>query len=98
MLGVVICLHSFIKTISVVAKRQLEIDFENRLAEYEEIMSLTNPTVRQHMLNEFANSADSAAVQLKAAALPRQTTAVILPSTNIKPTEVYAPNYNNGEK
>lgn len=82
----------------VIAKRQLEIDYDNRRAEFEEIMSLTNPTVRQHMLNEFSNSLDAAAVHLKAAALPRQTTAVILPSTSIKPTEVYAPNYNNGEK
>jgi hypothetical protein len=35
---------------------------------------------------------------MKAAALPGQKTHVILPLDSIKPTEVYAPNYQNGER
>lgn len=67
--------------------------------ELDEIMRLTNPVVRQKLLEGFADSADAAAVHLKAAALPRQRTQVILPlPTNaIKKTEVYAPNFRDGE-
>jgi hypothetical protein len=50
------------------------------------------------LLKSFADDCDSAAVHLQAAALPRQKYQVILPLTTIKDTEVYAPNYNNGEK
>lgn len=79
------------------AKKQLKIVSDNYEAELEEIKSLTNPTVRKHLLIEFADKADSAAVDLKAAALPRQTTSVLLPDPKLKPNEIYAPNYDNGE-
>lgn len=79
------------------AKKQLSIVSDNYKAELDEIKSLTSPVVRNHLLMEFADKADAAAVDLKAAALPRQTTSVILPDPKIKPTEIFAPNYNNGE-
>ena len=47
---------------------------------------------------DFADECDSAVVHLKAAALPRQSTQVILPITAMKETEIYAPNYRDGEK
>lgn len=47
---------------------------------------------------DFANDCDAAAVHLQAAALPRQNTQVILPISAMKETEVYAPNYKNGEQ
>ena len=50
------------------------------------------------MLMDFANDCDAAAVHLQAAALPRQNTQVILPISAMKETEVYAPNYKNGEQ
>ena len=80
-----------------IATKQLDITFKNNKAELADIMELTNPVVRNHLLIDFADKADRAAVDLKAAALPRQTTNVLLPDPNIKPTEIYAPNYNNGE-
>lgn len=79
------------------AENQLAILRKNHEAELEEILSLTNPTVRNHILMEFSEKVDKASVDLKAAALPGQTTNVILPDPNMKPTEVYAPNYKNGE-
>lgn len=86
------------KQAPALAKEQLALDAEHRKAEYEEIMSLTNPTVKAYLLNDFAQTVDAAAVDLKAAALPRQTTNVLIPMTTIKPTEVYAPLYQNGER
>lgn len=81
------------------AKSQLNMTAENRLSEFHEIMSLTNPTVKRKLLQEFADSTDSAAVHLQAAALPGgQAYHVILPISKIKPNEVYAPNYRDGEK
>ena len=80
------------------AKKQLGIAKADKLAEFDEINSLTNPTVKKHLLNKFADECDSAAVHLKAAALPGQKYHVIIPVTSMKDNEVYAPNYENGTK
>ena len=80
------------------AKKQLDLAKTDKKAEYEEICALTNPTVKKHLLNKFADSCDSAAVHLQAAALPGQKYHVILPINTLKETEVYAPNYPNGSE
>lgn len=80
------------------AKTQLDMTYERRLNEFKSINELTNPTVRKKLLDTFANSADSAAVHLKAAALPAQNTRVLLPVASMRPTEVYAPTYKNGTR
>ena len=79
-------------------KKQLNLTYDDSAAQYDEICSVNNPTVKRKMLMDFADECDSAAVHLKAAALPRQSTQVILPLDKIKDTEIYAPNYKNGEK
>ena len=79
-------------------KKQLDLTYKDSVAEYDEISSLTNPTIKKKMLLDFADACDGAAVHLKAAALPRQSTQVILPLTSLKDTEIYAPSYKNGEK
>lgn len=79
-------------------KKQLNLSYADKAAQYDEIMSLNNPTLKKHYLAEFAEECDSAATHLKAAALPRQRVQVILPEPSVKETEVYAPNYRNGEK
>lgn len=76
--------------------RQLKESLNEKQAEYEEIMSLTNPTVKRDLLKSFADECDSAAVDLKASAFPGQKYQVILPLTTIKDDEVYAPNYKDG--
>lgn len=79
-------------------KKQLNLTYADKQAEYDEIMSLINPTVKKKLLLDFADECDSATVHLKAAALPRQETRVILPITQLKDTEVYAPYLKNGEQ
>ena len=79
-------------------KKQLDLTYVDHQAEYDEICALTNPTVKKKLLLDFANKCDSATVHLKAAALPRQKTQVILPIDDLKDTEIYAPNYKNGER
>jgi len=80
------------------AKRQLKLDAQMRRDEFDEIMSISNPVVRKNQLESFADNCDSAAVHLKAAALPRQAAQLILPFPNMKEDEIYAPNYHDGEK
>lgn len=79
-------------------KKQLGLATADKQAEFDEICSLTNPTVKKALLKSFADDCDSAAIHLQAAALPRQKYQVILPITSMKDNEVYAPNYRNGEQ
>ena len=80
------------------AKKQLGLAIADKMDEYNEISSLTNPTVKKYLLNKFADECDSAAVHLQAAALPGQKYHVIIPITSMKDNEVYAPRYENGTK
>lgn len=77
--------------------KQLDLAASDKMAEFDEICALTNPTVKKSLLKSFADDCDSAAVHLQAAALPRQKYQVILPIPSMKDNEVYAPNYKNGE-
>lgn len=79
-------------------KKQLNLAAADKQAEFDELRSLTNPTVKKALLKSFADDCDAAAVHLQAAALPRQKYHVILPITSMKDNEVYAPNYKNGEQ
>lgn len=80
------------------AQRQLQLAAADKKAEFDEIMGLTNPTVKKALLKSFSDDCDSAAVHLHAAALPRQKYQVILPVPTLKDNEIYAPNYIDGEK
>lgn len=77
--------------------RQLKIAIEDKQAEFDEIRSLTNPTIKRKLLKDFADGCDKNAVTLQAAALPRQKYQVILPLNSISENEIYAPNFNDGE-
>lgn len=79
-------------------KRQLDLSASDKIAEFDDICALENPTVKKRLLQSFADDCDAAAVHLKAAALPRQKYQVILPITSLKDNEVYAPNYKDGEQ
>ena len=81
------------------AREQLNKTYESRLKEYERISNLTNPAVRKKLLEDFGDETSKAAVHMQAAKLSaRQASHVILPLATMKPTEVYAPNFSNGER
>lgn len=80
------------------AKEQLDVQYERTKNEYEAVMALNNPAVKKKMLESLADGADASAVHMKAAALPRQATRVILPLNSLKENEVYAPTFRDGEK
>lgn len=79
-------------------EKQLNLTYADSLDEFNEIKGYTNDVVRQKALEEFASQCDSAAVDLKAAALPRQQSHVIIPINTLKDNEVYAPGYDDGEE
>ena len=80
------------------AKRQLDEAYKLKEDQFERINQLTNPAVKKRLLEPFAEKCDSDAVSLRAAALPRQATSVIIPSVTLKDNEVYAPNFKDGEE
>ena len=80
------------------AQKQLNLAKADKMAEFDEICSIPNPTLKKHLLEKFADECDSAAVHLKAAALPGQKYHVIIPVNTLGDKEVYAPNYENGTK
>lgn len=80
------------------AKTQLNMTYERRINEFDELKSLTNSAVRKKLLESFADETDSAAVHLQAAGIRNQAIHIILPVTSLKPTEVYAPNYADGQR
>ena len=80
-----------------VAEQQLNLALKQKKDEFAEIMSLTNPVVKQQLLNAFADDCDASAVHLKAAGFPRQASKVILPVPELKANEIYAPTFRDGE-
>lgn len=80
------------------AKQQLDLTYSLKKQEFDDIMALTNPVVKKKMLEEFAESCDSAAVHLKAHGFPGQATKVLLPVTTLADGECYCPQYETGTK
>ena len=80
------------------AKQQLNLDYLDSKDTFDQYMKITQPAVKQRLLDSFADECDSKAVHLKAAALPRQTSNVIIPITSLKENECYSPSYRDGEQ
>lgn len=80
------------------ARQQLQKTYDLKEADFNEIMSIQNPTLKRSLLAEFADGCDSSAVDLKAAPFARQTTNVIIPIDSLKDNEIYAPGYKQGEE
>lgn len=83
---------------TVLIKTQLDMTLEKRQAEFKELSSLTNPTVKRKLLETFGDETESTAVHLQAAGFKRQGWHVILPISTMPPTQIYAPKYRDGER
>lgn len=79
-------------------KQQLDLTYKIKKDEFDEIMSLTNPVVKKKLLEGFADDVEASSATLEAMGLPRTRSHVILPVPQLKSTEVYAPQYDNGER
>lgn len=65
--------------------------------ELDEINSINNPIIKKELLLKLADTIDGSAVHMEGASMPRQATHTILPVPSLKPREIYAPNYKDGE-
>lgn len=83
--------HSLIKS-------QLKETRDQVNSRLEEINSITNAVVRKKKLEDFAAQIDSDAVDLRAASMPRQKTQVIIPMPKMNKGEIYAPQFETGER
>lgn len=86
------------KQTPALAKQQLGKMYDQKEQEYKDIMALTNPTLKKELLESFADDCEASASHLKAASLPGTASHVLIPLTDIKDNEIYAPNYPNGTK
>lgn len=80
------------------AKQQLNLEYLDTKDTFEQYLKITQPAVKQRLLDSFADDCDSKAVHLKAAAMPRQTSNVIIPIVSLKDNECYSASYRDGER
>lgn len=80
----------------VIINKQLNKSILKRQDEFEEIMEITNPTVKAKMLKDFADNCDKSSEELQSASFKGTRYHVILPGTTIGDSEVYAPNFPEG--
>ena len=77
-------------------KQQLQLAYNEKVDEFNDIMSIYNPRIRKKCLEDFANNCDKAAEELRGAAVPGQSNKVILPVPSLKDNQIYAPTYPEG--
>ncbi|MBR3117652.1 MAG: Hin recombinase [Oceanobacillus sp.] len=77
--------------------QQLDLSVKSKKAEFDEIMSLTNPVIKKQLLGDFAEQCDKTAADLSAKGVKGQAFQVILPVTGLSDTEIYAPNFKHGD-
>lgn len=77
--------------------QQLNLSVENKKYELDQIKQLTNPVIKQKMLNDFAKTCDANAADLSAKGFKNQAFQVLLPVPKMKPTEIYAPRFKDGD-
>lgn len=78
-------------------EKQLKLSYADRVADFDDIMSLENPVIKKKCLDEFADACDRASVDLKASPFPGQSWKVILPVPSLKDNEIYASTYDKGD-
>ena len=79
-------------------KERLDATYSALKKDFDELNSLTNPTVKKHLMEAYGEGLTVKTQHLKAQALPKTKNHVILPFPDMNATEVYAPNYNDGER
>lgn len=79
-------------------KAQLDKTYGNIKKDFEAFQAIEHPVIRSHFLEEYARSLTTKANKLKAEGVEGERAQLLLSNPNLKPNEVYAPNYKNGER
>lgn len=78
-------------------KQQIDLSVADKKSELADIMNLTNPVVKQKMLEDFARNCDSNMNDLSTKGFKNQAFQVILPVPKMKDNEIYAPAFKDGD-
>lgn len=79
-------------------KERIGKTVDKKVNALDEIMKLTNPTVKKKLLDEYADQLDSDASSLKLQGISRTRSHVLLPFPSMRPDQVYAPNFKDGDR
>lgn len=78
-------------------RQQIDLTVAEKRAELDEIKNLTNPVIKQKLLEDFASGCDSNAAKLAVKGFKNQAFQVLIPVPSLKDTEIYAPNFKDGD-
>ena len=78
--------------------QQLNLSIAYKEKELQDILNLTNPVIKQKMLQQFADDCDANAADLTAVGFKGQAFQVILPVTDLPETQIYATKFDDGDK
>jgi predicted transcriptional regulator len=79
-------------------KDRLDATHEGLQKEFDEINSMTNPVVKKYLMDKYIKGLDAKAKQLKAKGLAGTKSHVLLPFPDMNPNEIFAPNFNDGDR
>lgn len=79
-------------------KDRLDDTYNSLLKEFDEIKSMNNPIVKKYLMDKYIEGLDAKVKHLKAKGLPGTKSHVLLPFPDMNPNEVFAPNYNDGDR
>lgn len=79
-------------------RERLEATHSALKKQFDDAMAIDNPVLRKSLLDGIVSDADAKQVHLKAKGLPKSQSHVLLPFPEINPGQVYAPNYNDGDR
>lgn len=79
-------------------KERVSATVKQKKAGFDEIMALTNPVVKKKLLIDYADGLDADASSLKLQGIARTKSHVLLPFPDMKPDQVYAPNFKDGDR
>ena len=77
--------------------QQINMSLAEKKDELSEIKALTNPVLKKKMLMAYAEKCDSNASDLSVRGFRNQAFQVLLPVTDMKENEIYAPAYKDGD-
>lgn len=79
-------------------KDRLDATHEALRRDFEDINSMTNPIVKKYLMESYIGGLDAKAKHLKAQGLAGTKSHVLLPFPDMKPHEIYAPYYKDGDR
>lgn len=79
-------------------KEQIDFTEKEKAVEFDELVRLTNPVLKQKVLEDFGDACDAQAAELSVRGFKNQSFQVLIPVPSLKENQIYAPNYKTGEK